>query len=107
MSHRFGSLPVGSSTTEGAAGSEARVRIPRGNETRSGRRPSQSLRVTMAAGFQDVVARAIRADIPGVALSAISSGSIDLRCSPAAVKAVASLPYLSLVLLELARVEER
>ena len=66
-----------------------------------------TLRVTMAAGFEGVVALAIKADVPGVELDAISSGSIDLRCSFADVQKVGRLPYLALVLLELTRMEER
>lgn len=81
-----------------------------GRAARSGERGApltDALRVTMAAGFERVVARAIQDDVPGVELRAIKSGCIDLTSRSSSVEAVATLPYLSLVLLELARVEER
>jgi 23S rRNA G2445 N2-methylase RlmL len=64
-------------------------------------------RVTMAAGFESVVRRALEADLGRVEVSDVSSGSILLRAPSTDIRALTALPYLSLVLRQLVRVDDR
>jgi 23S rRNA G2445 N2-methylase RlmL len=64
-------------------------------------------RVTMAAGFESVVRRALEADLVHVEVSEVSSGSILLRAPGTESQALVALPYLSLALRQLVRVDDR
>jgi 23S rRNA G2445 N2-methylase RlmL len=59
----------------------------------------------MAAGFEPIVRRALEADVAAAEIVEVDSGSIVLRADTGAgaLSTLASLPYLSLVLVEIGR----
>lgn len=60
----------------------------------------------MAAGFEQVVRRSLQVDVPRARVVHVESGSIVVEGGRAVGRMLAELPYLSVMLLELARVDE-
>jgi predicted RNA methylase len=62
--------------------------------------------VATAAGFEHVVRRALEVDVPRARVTQVESGSIVLKGDGTVGRSLAGLPYLAVVLLELARVDQ-
>lgn len=60
----------------------------------------------MAAGFEEIVRRALGVDVPGARIVQVESGSIVLEGDDALGRTLAALPYISMLLLELVRVDQ-
>lgn len=65
------------------------------------------LHVTMAAGFERVVRAALEHDIAGVDILSEESGLLALTAPRGRMRALATVPYVSLVLLELGSIRAR
>jgi 23S rRNA G2445 N2-methylase RlmL len=87
----------GMPSNRSAAGERARPGRPSGGET---------YRLTLAAGFEAIVERALRADLPAATVTKRESGSLLVHAASRLAPAIAALPYVAMSLLELSRTDQ-